>query len=48
MTTAERLAFDLLYRCGNAKHAQAIYREANAAGVGDLVSLKFRMGNVWA
>lgn len=40
---ARRLAQRLLDGC-TAKEAQAVYREANAAGVGDLVRRKVAMG----
>lgn len=45
---AERLANRLLREAKNSKEAQAIYREANAAGVGDDVARMVRMGRVSA
>lgn len=44
---AERLSRKLLDGC-TSKQAQAVYREANAAGVGDDVSRKVRMGSAFA
>lgn len=45
---ADRLAGRLLHTVKNSKEAQAVYREANAAGVGDDVARKVRMGSVFA
>lgn len=45
---AERLANRLLREAKNSKEAQAIYREANAAGVGEDVARMVRMGRVAA
>jgi len=45
---AERLSRKLLHEVRNSKEAQAVYREANAAGVGDDVARKVRMGSVFA
>lgn len=45
---AERLAIRLLREAKNSKEAQAIYREANAAGVGEDVARMVRMGRVSA
>lgn len=45
---ATRLAARLLYVVKNSKEAQAVYREANAAGVGEAVARKVRMGSAFA
>lgn len=45
---AQALAKRLLHEVRNSKEAQAVYREANAAGVGDDVARKVRMGSVFA
>lgn len=45
---AERLSRKLLHEVRNSKEAQAVYREANAAGVGDDVARKVRMGSAFA
>lgn len=45
---ARELARRLLTQARNSKEAQAVYREANAAGVGDAVARKVRMGSAFA
>jgi len=45
---ARDLAQRLLSEVRNSKEAQAVYREANAAGVGEAVARKVRMGSAFA